>query len=136
VKFNLATLTYRCLHDTAPCYLSALLGRVADVLTRRRLRLCLSDALLVRPTRLVTIGDRAILVAAAKLWNKLPGDITAAQSLTAFHRQLKTFKFCHSCGLYVTAIRCSAFFAIATQLTMTLTLRSTLACLLQSAKTG
>jgi hypothetical protein len=51
---------------------------------------------LVRPTRLVTIGDRAFPVAAAKLWNELPGDITAAQSLTAFRRQLKTFLFRHS----------------------------------------
>jgi hypothetical protein len=49
----------------------------------------LSDAL-------VTTGDRAFPVAAAKLWNELPGDITAAKSLTAFLRQFKTFLFRHS----------------------------------------
>jgi hypothetical protein len=54
------------------------------------------DALLVRPTRLVTIGNRAFPVAAAKLCNELPRDITAAQSLTALRRQLKMFLFRHS----------------------------------------
>jgi hypothetical protein len=50
---------------------------------------------LIRPTQLV--GDRAFPVAATKLWNELPGDITAAaQSLTAFRRQLKAFLFRHS----------------------------------------
>jgi len=54
---------------------------------------CNTDALHVRPTRLVTVGDRAFPVAAAKLWNALPGDVTASLSLAAFHRQLKTFLF-------------------------------------------
>jgi len=53
----------------------------------------LPPTLLVRPTRHVTVGDRAFPVAAAKLWNELPGDVTASQSLAAFRRQLKTFLF-------------------------------------------
>jgi len=40
-----------------------------------------------------TTEGRARTVAAAKLWNELPGDVTASQSLAAFHRQLKTFLF-------------------------------------------
>ena len=80
VKFKLATLMYG--PGTATRYLSALLCRLADVPTRRHLRSSSTDALLVRPTQFVTIGDRAFPVAAAKLWNELPGDITAAQSLT------------------------------------------------------
>jgi hypothetical protein len=96
VKFKLATLTYRCLHGTAPRYLTADFSRVANLPYRRHLRSGSSDALLVRPTRLVTVGDRAFSVAAAKLWNGLPGDITSAQTLTAFRRQLKTFLFRHS----------------------------------------
>ena len=93
IKFKLATLTYRCIHCTAPRYLSAQLTRLADIPSRRRLRSSATDALLVRPTRLVTVGDRAFPVAAAKLWNELPGDVTASQSLAAFRRQLKTFLF-------------------------------------------
>jgi hypothetical protein len=41
-------------------------------------------------------SNRAFPVAAAKLWNELPGNITAAQSLTAFRCQLKVFLFRHS----------------------------------------
>jgi len=97
IKFKLATLVYRCLHCTAPRYQSAQLTRIADIPSRRRLRSSATDALLVRPTRLVTVGDRAFPVAAAKLWNELPGDVTASQSLAAFRRQLKTFLFRSSC---------------------------------------
>ena len=81
------------LHCTAPSYLSSQLTRVADIPSRRRLRSSATDALLIRPTRLVAVGDRAFPVVAAKLWNELPGDVTASQSLAAFRRQLKTFLF-------------------------------------------
>jgi len=94
IKFKLATLTYRCLHSAAPCYLYAQLTRVPDIPSRRRLRSSATDALLVCLTWLVTVGDRAFLVTAAKLWNELPADVTASVSLTAFSRQLKkTFLF-------------------------------------------
>jgi len=42
-----------------------------DVLSHRCLRSSFTDA-----TRLVTIGDRAFSMAAAKVWNKLPHDVT------------------------------------------------------------
>jgi hypothetical protein len=51
---------------------------------------------MVHPTKLATVGDRAFAIAAAKIWNELPVDITAAQWLTAFLRQIKTFLFRHS----------------------------------------
>jgi len=44
-------------------------------------------------TVISTVGDKAFSVVAAKLWNELPGDVTASQSLAAFRRQLKTFLF-------------------------------------------
>ena len=57
VKFKLATLTYSCLHGTAPCYLSDLLRRLADVPTRRRLRSSSSDR--VFPGRWCKTVERA-----------------------------------------------------------------------------
>jgi len=66
---------------------------VAVIPSRRRFRSSATDAILVRPTRLVTVGDRAFPVAAAKLWHELPGDVTASLSLAAFRRQLETFLF-------------------------------------------
>ena len=50
-------------------YLYAQLTRVAEILSRRRLRLSVTDALFIRPTRLVTVGDRVFPVVAPKLWN-------------------------------------------------------------------
>jgi hypothetical protein len=94
-EIQLATLTYRCLHSTAPRYLSFDLSRVAYVPYRRHLRSGSSDALLILLTRLATVGDYAFSVAAAKLWNELLGDIIFAQSLTVVCRQLKTFLFRH-----------------------------------------
>jgi len=50
-----------------PRYLSAQLTRVTDIPSRRRLRSSATDALLLSPTRLVTVNDQAFPVAAAKL---------------------------------------------------------------------
>jgi len=42
------------------------------------------------------MGDRSFSVAAARVWNSLPSDITSATSLLAFRRVLKTELFCRS----------------------------------------
>jgi len=78
---------------SSPLPVSLTKTRVAVIPSRRRLRSSATDALLVRSTRFVTVGDWAFPVAAATLWNELPGDVTASLSLAAFRRQLKTFLF-------------------------------------------
>jgi hypothetical protein len=93
IEFKLATLMFRCLHGTAPRYLSADFIRVADVPARRRLRSSTTNSVIVRQTRLVTVGDRAFPVAGANLWNTLPVDITSSDSHVIFRRQLKTYLF-------------------------------------------
>ena len=93
INFKLATMMFRCLHNTAPRYLSVNFIRVADVSARRRLRSSTSNAIIVQRTRLVTVGDRAFPVAGANLWNSLPHDITSLDSLHSFRRQLKTHLF-------------------------------------------
>jgi len=58
-----------------------------DVETRRRgrrLRSALASSLVVRRTRLSTIGHRAFPVAADRLWNTLPQNVTSAPSLEWF----------------------------------------------------
>jgi len=84
INFKLAVLAYRALHGTSPRYLSDLLRRVADLPSRRRLRSATSSQLDVRPSRLVTVGDRSFASAGPKLWNSLPDDITSASSLPVF----------------------------------------------------
>jgi len=79
VDFKLTVFIFRCLHGLAPRYLSddIQVRRVANT-NRRRLRSSSSALLTVRPTRLVTMGDRAFLVAGSRLWNSLPHEVTSA----------------------------------------------------------
>ena len=109
IKFQLVTLVFRCLHGTAPRYLSANFIRVADVPARRRLRSSTTNSLIVRPTRLVTVGDRTFPVAGANPWNSLSDDITALDSQATFGRLLKTSLFRESHPDFC----CEAIFAIA-----------------------
>ena len=55
-----------------------------------------TPALVVPPSRLSTVGDRAFPVAAARVWNSLPDFVTASTSLPMFKRHLKTVLFAKS----------------------------------------
>ena len=44
-------------------------------------------ALVIRRTRLSTVGDRAFPVAGSRLWNSLPPDVTSALTLTVFRNR-------------------------------------------------
>ena len=78
---------------TAPRYLAADLRRLSDMPSRRRLRSPLTDQLDVRQSQCSTVGDRAFAVAGARLWNSLPHDILASDTLSHFRCGLKTFLF-------------------------------------------
>ena len=81
------------LKGTAPRYLAADLRRLSDMPPRRRLRSSLTAQLDVRQSQCSTVGDRAFAVAGARLWNSLPHDIVASDTLSYFRRGLKTFLF-------------------------------------------
>ena len=94
IQFKLATIVYRSLNGTAPRYLAADLCRLSDLPSRRRLRSSFTDQLDVgRHSRCSTVGDRAFAVAGARLWNSMPHDIVASDTLPHFRRGLKTFLF-------------------------------------------
>ena len=96
ITFRLAVLTYRCLHGSAPDYLSRQLQRVSDVCTRRRLRSSSSTALVISRTVRATIGDRAFSAAATSVWNSLPEAVRSSASLDLFRKSLKTALFARS----------------------------------------
>ena len=77
IAFNYAVLIYKCLYGSAPAYLTDELCQVADVDARQRLRSSSSCSLLVNCTWLSTAGDRAIPVAAARVWNSLLDLVTS-----------------------------------------------------------
>ena len=70
IDFKLALLVYTC-HHAALSYLADELSQPADFEARRRLRSASSSSLIARRTRLSTIGDRAFMVAAVRVWNSL-----------------------------------------------------------------
>ena len=88
-----SVLVYKCLHGSAPVYLTDELCQVADVEARQRLRSSSSSTLIASRTRLLTVGDRAFPVATVRVWNSLPDLVTSAPSVADFRYQLKTHLF-------------------------------------------
>jgi len=82
IQFRLCVLTYRCLHGSAPSYLSETLHLTSDVESRRRLRSGSTSSLMVPPSRRATLGNRAFLVAAARTWNSLQTSVRSLSSLS------------------------------------------------------
>ena len=96
IEFKLAVLVFHCLHGTAPAYLADELRRVTDSDSRRRLRSASMSALVVPPTRRMTISDPAFLVAGARVWNALPSFVTDSATVATFKSHLKTYLFARS----------------------------------------
>ena len=87
--FKIALLTFKVIHGLAPSYLCDLIKyRSAS----RDLR-SLNDVLLDVPRCKSSIGSRAFVVSAPKLWNNLPSDVRTCTSLTSFKTKLKTYLF-------------------------------------------
>jgi len=87
IQFRLCVLRRRCLHDTAPPYLTKSMHLTTDVDACRRFRSASTS------TRRSTLGDRAFPVAAARAWNNLPHSVRFTTSLALFRQQLKTMLF-------------------------------------------
>jgi hypothetical protein len=92
VQFKVAVLTYKTLRGTGPQYLGPLV-RVADLPGRQALRSAGTSRLVVPPVRLATVGSRSFSAAGPRVWNSLPGHVTAAATLATFRRLLKTHLF-------------------------------------------
>lgn len=90
VDFKILMLTYKALNGLAPQYLSELLTAYAP---RRNLRSSDSGFLMVPSTRMRSMGDRAFVSFAPRLWNTLPIEIRQADSLSTFKSTLKTYFF-------------------------------------------
>ena len=89
-RFEILLMTFKCLNQLAPSYLSDLLIHYRPLRTLR-----LSDEeLLVQPRcHLKTYGERAFSFIAPKLWNTLPLSIKRCTSAESFMSTLKTYLF-------------------------------------------
>ena len=89
IQFKSLTLTYKCLNNQAPTYLSDLLvPRQSSYNTRSSQHL-----LLHVPRTYKSVGDRAFSLCAPKLWNNLPHYLQQFQSLNTFKKSLKFHLF-------------------------------------------
>ena len=79
---------FRCRNSTAPEYPARDLQWAVDDDSRKRLRSTSSHKLVVRRSRLKTVGDRVFGMAASQVWNGLPSDVTSAQSSSTFKTHL------------------------------------------------
>ena len=90
IKYKICMLTFNALNGRGPTYLS-------DMLCIRKVQYGLRSSevptLNVPQTKRKTLGDRAFNVAAPKLWNSLPKDLRAINTIPEFKTKLKTYLF-------------------------------------------
>ena len=92
IDFKILLLTFKSLHQQGPVYLRELL-KVKDC-GSYNLRSNNSLLLTLPPAKsYTTLGDRAFMYAAPKLWNALPEQIRNSTSVGIFKTQVKTYLF-------------------------------------------
>ena len=90
IEYKICVLTFKCLHQQAPSYLSEL---VTPYVPSRSLRSADKGLLCEKRAKTKTYGERAFSICAPKLWNKLPEDLRSVNSLDSFKSNLKTHMF-------------------------------------------
>jgi len=83
--YKLALLIYKCRQGVTLPYLADELCQPADTEARCRLRSASASSLIVRRTRLSTVGDRAFPVAVPRIWNSLPQHVTSHVNTVTGH---------------------------------------------------
>ena len=90
IEFKLAVLVYKCLHQTAPPYLAEQLHQSSADEARQRLHCASIPSLVVRRTRLSTIGDRCCPTVEHSAAERHVGVVNI------FRKRLKTHLLSHS----------------------------------------
>jgi len=88
-RFNLATLTFKALHNGHPPYLADLLQYHKTTKSTQSS----ASHLLSVPRHNRSFGSCAFHISALKIWNSLPPHILQSQTLDSFRRHLKTYYF-------------------------------------------
>ena len=90
IEFKILLITFKAIHGLAPKYLCDLLTFKSSSYNLRS-----SDSILLSmpAVRSKTLGDRAFMVAAPRLWNSLPKDLRAITNVNSFKAHIKTYLF-------------------------------------------
>ena len=93
INCKILLLTFKAIHELAPSYINDL-AKIKPLNSRYRLRS--NDGILLSHPyfeTLTTLGDRAFVASAFKLWNDLSLEIRMAKSVDTFKKFLKTHLF-------------------------------------------
>ena len=90
IHFKIIIITFKAIHGQAPVYLQELINKKEE--KSYNLRSCAMGIMLQTPRTWTkkTLGDRAFLAAAPKLWNGLPSQIRNEPNFHRFKGLLKT----------------------------------------------
>jgi hypothetical protein len=95
VQYKVCLLVFKCLHGTAPEYLTELISRHARPRDLRP-----AAVRLTVPLHTSELATRAFSVSGPRMWNALSEDTRAAQSLNQFKKKLKTELFIQCFNLF------------------------------------
>ena len=99
IRYKIATLVHKSLHNNAPSYLTELCTVSSTIPGRRGLRSADEQRLLVPYTQSARIGSRPFAVCGPNVWNGLPAFLRdPALSLGQFRSRLKTVLFAQRHG--------------------------------------
>ena len=90
IEFKIQLLTFKCMRGCALLYLRELLVKQANTST---VRSNTKNVLQIPHTNLKKVGDRAFCAYAPRLWNELPVNIKAADSVQNVKKQLEILLF-------------------------------------------
>ena len=90
IQFKILLITFKAIHGLAPKYLCDLLTFKSSLYN---LRSSGSILLSMPAVRSKTLGDRAFMVAAPRLWNSLPKELRAITDVNSFKAHIKTYLF-------------------------------------------
>ena len=89
-------VTYKAVHGLAPSYITELITIKSSAMERYALRSNNDHELLLKPPPCkthTTLGDRAFMASAPKLWNAFPVKIRNTNTVDRFKRLLKSHYF-------------------------------------------
>jgi hypothetical protein len=89
-EYKILSITFKCLKGNGPVYLSNLLKGYQSARNNMR---SADLNLLAKPKWNTQFGRRSFSSCAPSLWNSLPNNVRAAESLTQFKKRLKTHLF-------------------------------------------
>ena len=98
IMYKINLLTFKCLHDLAPAYLTELINVYKPKRTLRSSSKAVKLETLTFNTK--TYGFRSFSVHAPHLWNDLPENIRSVHNLSTFKSYLKTHLFKLAFDLY------------------------------------